>query len=88
MGNNRPRTVAGNQQVSSASCSRSNSFSDKYRKRPSSPVRVGAHLGRSSLVRQPKRVVQSQSIHDGLVRSTTEKVPSGQKLGADGNGMV
>ncbi|KAL4562999.1 hypothetical protein LXL04_027030 [Taraxacum kok-saghyz] len=70
----RPRTVVGNRKVSSAPCSRSNSTGDKYRKWPSSPGRGGVHLGRSSPVWQVKKLGQSRSLHDNLVRATAEKV--------------
>ncbi|XAR65694.1 hypothetical protein NMG60_11009884 [Bertholletia excelsa] len=58
-GGTRPRMAAGSastRKVSSAPCSRSNSAGEsKARKWPSSPSRVGVHLGRSSPVWQVRR---------------------------------
>ncbi|KAI3711165.1 hypothetical protein L2E82_41046 [Cichorium intybus] len=84
----KPRTVVGNRKVSSAPCSRSNSTGDKYRKWPSSPGRGGVHLGRSSPVWQVKRLGQSRSLHDNLVRATAEKVPRPSKKSATGEGST
>lgn len=80
----RPRTLVVNRKVSSAPCSRSNSTGDKYRKWPSSPGRGGVHLGRNSPVCQVKRLGQSRSLHDTLVRSTAEKVSRPIKKSASG----
>ncbi|XP_071737320.1 uncharacterized protein [Rutidosis leptorrhynchoides] len=83
----RPRIVAGNRKGSSAPCSRSNSTGDKYRKWPSSPGRPGVHLGRSSPVWQPKRVGQTRSLHDTLVRNTAEKSSRPTKTSTAGTGV-
>ncbi|XP_057498615.1 uncharacterized protein LOC130783969 [Actinidia eriantha] len=76
-GGNRPKMTAGSgstRKVSSAPCSRSNSAGEsKSRKWPSSPSRVGVHLGRSSPVWQVRRPGYGLRSSDPVMVRNNEK---------------
>lgn len=71
----RPKSSTGapvTRKVNSAPCSRSNSAGDsKSRKLPSSPARVGVHLGRSSPVWQVRHAAKNTVNPDKSKRETT-----------------